>query len=60
MNWKDIKATPPSPSPPKPEQLKSTVDKIIYSWSKPEKPEKNSRGTKQGQAKGQIKSTADQ
>lgn len=56
-----MKATPPLPSPPpKPEQLKSTDDKIIYSWSKPEKTGKNSRWTTQGQAKGQIKSTADQ
>lgn len=57
---KDMKATPPLPSPQKPEQLKSTDDKIIYSWSKPEKTGKNSRWTMQGQAKGQIKSTADQ
>ena len=34
---------PLSPPPKKPEQLKSTDDKIIYSWSKPEKTGKNSR-----------------
>lgn len=43
LNELEIHEGNTSSPPKKSEQLKSTDDKIIYSWSKPKKTRKNSR-----------------